>query len=416
EAWEPVGEGKKAAVKVVYDYKLSNWHNGQPMTMADIKNYIAFAYEWSTKDNEADRYYNPTYASTVRESLGMIVGLRFVDGDTLEVYGNYVHPASDAVIAYRLSWFPALPWEVYEAMADLVVHGGRVSGERYDFSQTEGTEWLHLLVKKHVDDLVAAMGRFKAGRYIPRAIEGDVSFEEASKRYEATIAWAREHGHLWVSNGPFYLDRYDPANMYVELRAFRDPSYPFTPDYWSKRLELVRASVTQFETPVKAELGKGIETKIRVVKRFEYPKTGEQPAEEAYVVVTLRDQKGNIIHKTRAEPIGRGWFKARIPAEKTSKLRTGSYTLEASAAPTEKGFPQVETKHIILVESLETGKPGVGEQVVGEVEEEGLSAAVKLGVILVVVIIVLGVVTLARRRGGKKGKEESEKTRMWGEK
>ncbi len=48
-------------------------------------------------------------------------------------------------------------------------------------------------------------------------------------RYEAAQEWFDEKDHLVISNGPFYLERFDPPAQFAELDAFRDPGYPFHP-------------------------------------------------------------------------------------------------------------------------------------------------------------------------------------------
>jgi peptide/nickel transport system substrate-binding protein len=56
-----------------------------------------------------------------------------------------------------------------------------------------------------------------------------VTPEEATARYAAAQEWYDAHDHLVISNGPFYLEAFDPPAQFAELRAFRDPTYPFKP-------------------------------------------------------------------------------------------------------------------------------------------------------------------------------------------
>ena len=55
-----------------------------------------------------------------------------------------------------------------------------------------------------------------------------VTQDEADARYQAAQDWFDQYGHLVISNGPFFLARYDPPAQFAELDAFRDPTYPFT--------------------------------------------------------------------------------------------------------------------------------------------------------------------------------------------
>ena len=38
--------GGEAAAKITYDCRFGNWHDGHPMTMADIKYAEALSWEW----------------------------------------------------------------------------------------------------------------------------------------------------------------------------------------------------------------------------------------------------------------------------------------------------------------------------------------------------------------------------------
>ncbi|MHA1581257.1 MAG: ABC transporter substrate-binding protein [Candidatus Baldrarchaeia archaeon] len=63
-----------------------------------------------------------------------------------------------------------------------------------------------------------------------------VTEEEARLRYNTTLLWMDEHGHAVISNGPFYLDYWDPKSISAVFKAYRDPTYPFTADYWVNEL------------------------------------------------------------------------------------------------------------------------------------------------------------------------------------
>ena len=42
-------------------------------------------------------------------------------------------------------------------------------------------------------------------------------------RYEAAQDWFDEKDHLVISNGPFYLERFDPPAQFAELRRLPRP-------------------------------------------------------------------------------------------------------------------------------------------------------------------------------------------------
>jgi len=239
DKWELVPSGTTAKAKVIYNIKMSNWHDGQPMTIADVLNELAFGWEWSTEDYSGDPYYSSKYASRVGTTYQMIKGVEIINDSAIAIYGDYAHIVSDAVTADFYNPFPVLPWEVWATMEKLVAEGS-LDNEQYTWSQVEGKKWIDLLKEDHVTDMVAMLEHFNDTDYIPNYVKNlpdvyskyKVDSTVARARYNAAVDWADEHGHLVISNGPFYLDSWDPDKMSATFKAFRDSTYPFTADYW----------------------------------------------------------------------------------------------------------------------------------------------------------------------------------------
>ncbi|RSN73872.1 ABC transporter substrate-binding protein [Candidatus Methanodesulfokora washburnensis] len=345
-SWVNAHYGEKAAVKVTLKYLFSNWHNGIPMTMDDVKYWIAFYYIWSTQLGPEDTYYDSYFASTAAPTLEQILGFDFASNDTIVVYGNYVFPISDNVTGAFYVFWPQLPWEIWEAQAKLVAEGGP-SGKKYSFENVEGVEWLDLFTPEHLADVKTVLQSFIDSRYVPPALKG-IMPGVAIKRYTTDIQWINAHGHAWISNGPFYIDKYDPKSMYVELKAFRDPTYPFTPDYWQKKFTLSTLSITKIDAPAAITAGDSLSVNVNVIEKMEYPQTGERAAETAYVTVTLRDQAGNKVFSGTASKTAAGVFSLTIPSDVTKNLAAGAYTIEAFAAK-EAGLAYGTTSSVQLI-------------------------------------------------------------------
>ena len=387
--WVEVGSGKKAVSKVTYDYLFSNWHNGMPMTMEDIKYCIAHVYEWSYEDEEGDRYYNANYAMGTSETLDRIKGIKFVDEDTLEIYGDFQHPASDDLIADYFAFWPDLPWPIYEASDYLVAIHGPKSGTDYDYSDREGTTQFDLLVDMHVEDMREALQRFWQKGQLPPAT--DITVDEAKAAYQACIDWIDAHGHCFISNGPFYMDIYDPANMYCVLKAFRDPTYPFEPEVWTERLTLARSVIDSVDIPASVKVGDDIPVKVKVTNKIEYPDAREEPAEVAYVDVYLKDASDNVLYSGKAALKTAGNFEITIPGSKTANLSAGAYTVEVKAAYKEGGYPDLRKTQVILSQVTEespTPTPAVTTAAPTEAPEEGMSTTTIVGIVVVIIIIV----------------------------
>ncbi|MCO6040343.1 Ig-like domain-containing protein, partial [Thermococcus alcaliphilus] len=229
DQWVAAHAGEPVKARIIYNCKLSNWHDGHPMTMADVKYAAAFTWEWSTKDGDNDPYYDDKLASAA-ESLAKIKGIEWVDEDTYVVYTDLTHPVADDVTANMNVFWASQPWQLLYAESELVAKGDEYgASQKYSFSEeAEGVAQLDLLVKDHVADLKKVLEALKAKNAVPSAIADDVS--DPSEGYTKIIDWINSKGHAVISNGPFYLDYYDPDSIVIELRAFRDPTYPFTID------------------------------------------------------------------------------------------------------------------------------------------------------------------------------------------
>ncbi len=52
--------------KATYTYKWGAWHNGRPITVADVMYALSFVVEWMTKDGANDKYYDGNYEGSMR--------------------------------------------------------------------------------------------------------------------------------------------------------------------------------------------------------------------------------------------------------------------------------------------------------------------------------------------------------------
>jgi peptide/nickel transport system substrate-binding protein len=341
DAWVTVGAGKKAKAKVIFDYSMSNWHHGQPMTLSDILYSWGFMWEWSTNDTAGDPYYDSRYASSVAPVLEQIAGIEILNETAITVYGNYTHPVSDAVTADYYAVWPTLPWEVMTSMEELVADNAKYGIVKdYDWYQVEGAEWIDMVVADHVTDVQKVMDNLRTTPYLPPYINytGDTTTDDAIARYRAAYDWASDYNHIVISNGPYYLKEYISApTPYMELRAFRDPTYPFGPTYWQEKLFLVIMEIQKIEAPTEVVLGEDIPIKVYPLLKEEYPEPKEEPATTGYIEMTFKDPNGTAVYSGLASYVSPGLFSFTVPSAVTSNLTTGIYSIEVLAA-VEKGL------------------------------------------------------------------------------
>ncbi len=234
DRWVSAG-GATAKSVVTFDYSRflqSNWHHGIQISLADLLYHVATRFEVAfDKEKSA---LEPAISGTLSESLKTIKGIRILPDNRVEVYIDYWF-FDNAYIAQFAELWPTLmvPWEVIAASDRLnyvekkYAYGGASSRAR-------GVSWLSLVLAEHAADVVAELEKMRTEGFFPASYFtlGNSVFETpagAQERYSTAIDWGNKHRHMWISNGPFYLDSFDSAAQTSVLKAFRDPTYPFKP-------------------------------------------------------------------------------------------------------------------------------------------------------------------------------------------
>ena len=356
DKWVVAHAGEEAKAKITYDCKFGNWHDGHPMTMADIKYAAAFSWEWSTKDGDDDPYYDDKLASAA-ESLAKIKGIEWVDEDTYVVYTDLTHPVADDVMANMNVFWASQPWQLLYAESELVAKGDEYgASQKYSFSEeAEGVAQLDLLVKDHVADLKKVLEALKNKKAVPAAIANDVS--DPTTGYDAILNWINSKGHAVISNGPFYLENYDPDKIFLELRAFRDPTYPFDLDYWKQRLILAKLELAGIEVPTRIFTGDDLKVTVKANMVEQYPETGTKPADKGFVFVEVKDEKGQTVFSGEAKLAKAGSFEVVIPGSETAKWEAGKYEVYVKGGLEEGVVSFTDKKTIIVIKKEETTSP-----------------------------------------------------------
>ena len=336
--WYKVGADVKAMSTGTYSFLWGNFHHGLPITTTNILYAGAFVQEWVNEDGEGDKYYDAAYDRALRPGLETDKGMVLNPDGTITTYFDYNFPPSEERTAsWGAPWISVgrrniiQPWEIYEALAELVAVGSE-SGTIYSFTPAEGVEQVDLLRPSCVNDIRAKLAEMLDKSHVPVSLKDYVTVEEAKAGYEAAIKWIDEKGQAFISNGPFYLEKYDPATSFMELSAFRDPEYPFTPDYWPGVFVTTTVRIDSVDIPslyLRLSMKEGIPVKIQVSEVL-YPEGTAKLAEKGEVSVVLITLTEEISAKARY--VEAGLFEAVIPAEAIKDLEAGSYTILINAS------------------------------------------------------------------------------------
>ncbi|MCK4258147.1 MAG: hypothetical protein KAX49_04170 [Halanaerobiales bacterium] len=336
--WVEVGEGLTSMTTGTYEIRFSNFHHGISMSFADYMYANAFTEEWMNEDFEGDPYFDAEYESYVKPGeTGVATVYDRKNQKFINFYDYNFPPSKERVAAHGApSWTVSasghavgVTWEIVEAMGRMVAEGS-VSDEIYSFSANkEGTVEVDVLRPTCVADIKAELVKMKEEAHVPASLRGIVKIREAIERYDAAIDFIADYGHAYISNGPFYLAKFDTVANYAEVRAFRDATYPFDSNHWTEVFKTPRLVIDEFDIPMMSEIGEDIQVTINVSSVI-YPEDIASAATEGTVKVILITDNDEI--EFVAEYVSPGVFEATIPSAKTAELAEGSYTVLAIAS------------------------------------------------------------------------------------
>ena len=150
---------------------------------------------------------------------------------------------------------------------------------------------------------------------------------QAVKNYRRAIDFIDRHGHCFIGNGAFVLDRYDPLKSAGVLLANRDPAYPYAKGYFAKTFATSFARVDAVTVPI---FRQGMDLMVDVtVSQVAFPAATARPAPRANMKVTLMGDTETSYTATLMKP---GSFAAVIPARDLAGLAPGDYTIVVEAA------------------------------------------------------------------------------------
>lgn len=254
-----VGEGKRASVKLIYRGLPSAFHDGTPMTVADLLYPYSMAVRWGTRKRTNALEYDPSVEASTAIMRAKLAGVRVLGVEqeakafgelkltqevpVVEVYLNNTAPDFPHITAIAPPW-STLPWHLMALMEEAVTRGFAAFSTAE--AQRRGVAWLDLVRDQRLKDrLVALVAEFEVQGYRPEALQGLATEVEARQRWGALKSFYLARGHFLVTNGPYLLDKWD-KNAAV-LQVFRDLSYPLGVGSYDKYAFPPRALIAKLE-------------------------------------------------------------------------------------------------------------------------------------------------------------------------
>ena len=193
--------------------------------------------------------------------------------------------------------------------------------------------------------------KMKDENFIPSALKGIVSIDQAKKRYDASIKWITNHNHAVISNGPFYLNSYNPSGRTITIKTFRDQSYPFEQGHWSSFENPKLADIEKVKAPQFIKRGQPAKIQISV-------KVNGQPTNDALLNYFISNRDGRLIIHGQIQPptINNNnnnnpsvTYEINIQGNETSKLSLGPNTLKIFATSKEAYRPAILTNILLAI-------------------------------------------------------------------
>ena len=338
QKWENISQGTVATSKVTFDFKFSNWHNGEMMDMNDILYSLYFTIDWGTQVDENDKTFDTEYTPRAAQMIESIIGVNQIDADTLEVYVDYWHFDEGEIAEWGDTW-SVMPWEISVAMEKAVIDG-KVSFSRSG-ATSKNINWLSLIVPNDAILIKNYLQEFKEENYIPIAFKNEnKNSEYYQNRYDSSIKWIENNNHAVISNGPFYLESYAPESRTITVKAFEDDTYPFKIGKWAE-FENVQFPIIE-KIDLKKVIMKGDELKI-----------GIKTVNSDSILYFLTNNEGELIESENIK-VNHENIMINLSAEKTEKLGIGANNIKIFAMSNSVLKPDYyESSFIVTNEKIE---------------------------------------------------------------
>lgn len=305
------------------------WHNGEPVDMYDVRYAIAFLRDWCIKDGEGDLYFDLPLSDTLLPDLKTTKGMVFNADGSITTYKNYYHAPDLRYTAATVGGVSpkaanpgrttVVPWDVYEAMAEIAVNGSK-SGTVFNFAKDGGERGSEMdaINGTCVADIKAKLEDFVNEKHIPVYLQGFITEDYALKRYKASIDFIEKYGHAYISTGPYMIEKLDPVSNAMVLA--RVEKYPYMSDHFPKMFRTELSVIDRVKPPASPSSDKDAVFEISVSK-YVFPESDTVPLEKGKVEGRFQLPSGEKAYP--ATDLGGGKYTVTVPASDLAGLEKG---------------------------------------------------------------------------------------------
>ncbi|MEN2985024.1 MAG: ABC transporter substrate-binding protein [Dictyoglomaceae bacterium] len=211
---------KESKVKVVINYGdvlgKKKYHDGTVQSLADYIVEFIIGFERASKDS---KLYDESYVAYFNSWREQFVAWKIVKERPLviEYYTNYAELDAELTALWPTTSV-LFPWHAH-ALGIRAEEEGKLAFSSSK-AQEKKVEWMNYIGGPSLAVLKDMLEKSEKDAYIPfKAFVGKyVSESLAKERYASLKKWFDRFGHLWVSNGPYYLEKPDITAHTVVLK------------------------------------------------------------------------------------------------------------------------------------------------------------------------------------------------------
>lgn len=345
-----------AKVKSVATYPADlfdkvKWQDGSPLSVADFVMPMILSFEQA---NAASTIYDAATVPIHEQFMSTFKGFKIASTNplTIEWYTDYY--ARDAELNVYTMWpgtyagaaisygYGDAGWDMI-AVSNLAVANKELAYSA-DAADANKVEWMSWIGGPSLDILSKHLAEAQSQSLVPFAptLGQYITADQAKARYDNLAAWYKAHGHYWVGDGPYILDKVFLTEKTLTLK--NNPLYSDLADRWANFGEPKLADAT-LDGPGQVKIGDQAVFDINVsFKGDPYPQ-----AEIKQVKYLLYDATGAVVGSGAATAVADGHYQVTLGADVTSKLTAGSDKIEIAVIPLPVSVPTFTSLDFVTV-------------------------------------------------------------------
>ncbi len=327
------------------------WQDGSPLSVADFLMPMILTFEQANKDS---KIYDESTVPAFQQFQSTFKGFKIDSTSplTIEWYSDFYY--RDAELNVNTMWpgtysganimyaYGDAGWDMI-AVSNMAVANGELAYSS-DAADKKKVEWMSWIGGPSLDILSKHLAEADSQSLIPYAptLGQYVTADQAKQRYDNLTAWYKAHGHFWVGDGAYILDKVFLTEKTLTLK--NNPDYVDLADRWSNFGEPKFADAA-LDGPAQVKIGDTATFDINITfKGNPYPQN-----EIKAVKYLLYDATGAVVASGDAKAVADGHYQVVLSADQTSKLTAGSDKIEVAVVPLPVAVPTFTSLDFVTV-------------------------------------------------------------------